>query len=139
MKHKLLYYLILFLLVITSCEKQNENPVNLTVTGTAYDISEFTAKLSGYANPTPDMGTIVFGIIYSSDEKFGIAKTDTLITNVLDGNNMFVVYVTDLEAGQKYYYKSFIQYQGISASTRGPIQAQRIRDLRHVWKCMGMV
>lgn len=90
-----------------------EKPKELSVTGAASDITEFTAKLSGYANLTPDLGNVTMGIIYSTDEMPTLDNGVELSSRELDGNNMYTVQAKDLQYNTIYYYKSFVQYGGI--------------------------
>lgn len=103
-----------------------EKPKELSVTGTAYDITEFTAKLSGYANLTPDLGEVTMGILYSLDENPTLDNSIELISREIDGNNMYVVQATELNYNTTYYYKSFVKYGGVYRS--GEVKSFSTRD-----------
>ncbi|MBR3745183.1 MAG: hypothetical protein IKN31_08845 [Bacteroidales bacterium] len=90
-----------------------EKPKELSVTGAATDITEFKAKLSGYANLTPDLGNVTMGILYSKEENPSLENSVELTSREIDGNNMYTVQAKDLEYNTVYYYKSFVQYGGV--------------------------
>ena len=90
-----------------------EKPKELTTTGSASDITEFSANLSGYANLTPDMGEVTMGILYSTNESPSLDNGKELTSKELDGNNMYTVQATYLTNNTTYYYKSFVKYGGV--------------------------
>ena len=84
-----------------------EEKTELTVTGDAWEVTEYSAKLSGYANLPLEMGSAEFGIIYDKKQSFEEGKK--ILASVLDAQNMFTLTVSGLEAGTTYYYKSYVQ------------------------------
>lgn len=80
---------------------------DLVVTGDALEITEYSVKLTGFANLPLDMGNAEVGIMYDKQQSFEGAKK--LLAAGLDGNNKFTVTVTGLEPSTTYYYKSFVQ------------------------------
>ena len=93
-----------------------DKPKDPTITGEAKDITEWSAKLSGYANPTQEMGNVTMGILLSTDENPTLDNSKELTSEELDGNNMYTVKATGLNSGTTYYYKSFIKYGGVRRS-----------------------
>ena len=83
-----------------------EEKTELTVTGDAWEVTEYSAKLSGYANLPLEMGSAEFGIIYDKKQSFEEGKK--ILASVLDAQNMFTLTVSGLEAGTTYYYKSYV-------------------------------
>ena len=110
--------LLLSFVVIYACQTEQPGDENykskeLTETGVANDISEIRATLSGYANPTPDMGQVEMGILYSIDSSPSLENGTELKSVELDGNNMYKVTAVNLSPGTTYYYKSFVRYGGV--------------------------
>lgn len=85
--------------------KNNEE--YLTVTGEASDITDYSAKLTGYANLPFELGDAEVGIMYDKDQSFESAKK--VVAKGLDGDNMFTVTVTGLAPSSTYYYKSYVK------------------------------
>lgn len=83
------------------------NPEELTVTGDAFDITDNSAKFTGYANLPFELGDAEVGIMYDKSHSFENAKL--IVPSEFDDNNMFTVTATSLEASTKYYYRSFVQ------------------------------
>lgn len=109
MKKILIPILIAFLPII-ACTEQEEKSKEVSVTGAATDITEFKAKLSGYANLTPNLGNVYMGILYSTEENPTLANSVVLSSKELDGNNMYSVLAVELSPNTVYYYKSFVHY-----------------------------
>lgn len=85
----------------------------LTETGAASDITEISATLTSYANPTPEMSDVMMGIIYSQDDTPTVDNGKTLYAKELDENNSYKFSVKDLIPGTQYYYRSFVKYGGV--------------------------
>lgn len=83
------------------------NQDELTVTGTASDITEYSATLTGYANLPFELGDAEVGIMYDTKQSFEGGQK--VAATALDGNNKFTVTVTGLAPGTTYYYKSYVQ------------------------------
>ncbi len=123
--HQLLVWFIL-VGVLSSCSAKesdiddNNNPSGnnkeLTVTGDASSITEISAILSGYANPTTDMGTITMGILYSQNDNPTLENSIMLSSRELDKNNMYSVKASNLVPECTYYFKSYIQAGGVYRS-----------------------
>lgn len=92
-------------------ENNDEVPAKpLIETGLASGVTAFTATLSGYANPGPELGNVRMGIVYSTDKNPSLDNGNEVATKELDGDNMFTVSVKSLSPNTTYYYKSFIEY-----------------------------
>ena len=85
----------------------------LTETGAASDITEISATLTSYANPTPEMSDVMLGIIYSQEGTPTVDNGKTLYAKDLDENNSYNFSVKDLIPGTQYYYRSFVKYGGV--------------------------
>ena len=112
----------LSILLMSACagkETPNEdnpsenNTKELTVTGTALEITESTAVLTGYANPTPDLGNVTMGVLCSTSSDPSLDNSMELTSKELDNNNMYKTKATNLSSNTQYYFKSFIQYGGV--------------------------
>ena len=87
-----------------------EVPKGPTVTGTATDVTEWSAVLTAYANPTPEMGAVVMGILYSTEENPTLENGTLLTSKEVDSNNMYTISATGLASNTTYYYKSTLEY-----------------------------
>ena len=83
------------------------NQDELTVTGEALEITEYSATLTGYANLPLELGDAEMGIMYDKVKSFEAAKK--VVATGLDGNNKFTVTATGLEPSTTYYFKSYVQ------------------------------
>ena len=83
------------------------NQDELTVTGEALEITEYSATLTGYANLPLELGDAEMGIMYDKVKTFEAAKK--VVATGLDGNNKFTVTATGLEPSTTYYFKSYVQ------------------------------
>lgn len=101
-----------------SCNQiEQENKAPITTTGNVTDITEVSAIISGYANPTPEMGEITMGIIISTDENPSLDNGGVEIrAKEIDDDGKYTVIASALSPGITYYYKSFIQYGGVYRS-----------------------
>ena len=100
---------ITLVFAVSACKKDNgetkNNPNELTVTGDALDITDYTATLTGFANLPLDMGNAEVGIVYDKGKSFDAAIK--VVASGLDGNNMFTVTATGLVPSTTYYFKSY--------------------------------
>lgn len=83
------------------------NQDELTVTGEALEIADYSATLTGYANLPLELGDAEMGIMYDKVKSFEAAKK--VVATGLDGNNKFTVTATGLEPSTTYYFKSYVQ------------------------------
>lgn len=83
------------------------NQDELTVTGEALEITDYSATLTGYANLPFELGDAEIGIMYDKVKSFEAAKK--VVATGLDGNNKFTVTATGLEPSTTYYFKSYVQ------------------------------
>lgn len=104
-----------------------EKPKELTVTGSATDVTEWSAVLAAYANPTTDMGTVTMGILYSTEENPTLDNGVKLTSSELDNNNMYTVKAKDLASNTTYYYKSTFEYNGVLRS--GDVKSFKTKDI----------
>lgn len=93
--------------------KTAEKPKDPSETGEATDITENSAVISSFANPTPEMGYVTMGVVYSTNESPSLDNGKEITSQELDGNNMYTVTARDLSSNTTYYYKSFVKYGGI--------------------------
>ncbi len=92
--------------LLFSCTPEN-NPGELTTTGEALEVTDYSAILTGYANLPLEMGGAEVGVMYDKNRSFESAKK--AVATGLDGNNKFTVPVNGLEQGTTYYFKSYVQ------------------------------
>ena len=114
---KTILIIVSFLLVIPSCAPNEEinqgETKKITETGAVTDITEISARISGYVRPTPEMGIVKMGIVYSTNASPSLENGVELSSKEVDNNDMYVVTARNLSSSTTYYYKSFIQYGGI--------------------------
>ncbi len=108
---KLVYLAALALLFACTPEENGDgtqnNPDELTITGEALDVTDYSATLTGYANLPFELGDAEVGIMYDKQQSFDGAKKVT--ATGLDGNNKFTVTATGLEPSTTYFFKSYVQ------------------------------
>ena len=83
------------------------NQDELTVTGEALEVTDYSATLTGYANLPFELEDAEVGIMYDKVKSFEAAKK--LVATGLEGNNKFTVTATGLESSTTYYFKSYVQ------------------------------
>ena len=111
------FFIVTVLFALLSCGKEgedNEKEKNkedrICVTAGSSEVSETTAKLSGFANLTSDMtGGVTIGFVISEEAipalDNGVVKT----TKELNSDNSFSVVVSGLNPGTLYYYRAFVR------------------------------
>ena len=105
-------------MLVVSCGKENTDPQGLinsgelVVAAEATDITEHSAVLWGYVNPSELAPGVEVGIILSTLENSSLQNGICLVSSEIDNNNKFFVEAKDLVPGKKYYYKAFINYSG---------------------------
>ena len=93
--------------------KTAAKPTAITTTGDVVSVTEDSAVLTSYINPTLVSGEIEMGILYSTEAEFTMDTGTAVTSKELDANNMFTVQITKLTAATKYYYKSYVKSSGI--------------------------
>lgn len=83
-----------------------------TSTGEALAISERSAELSGYIDPSLASNDVTAGIIYSKDENPTVENGIQIIATGFDDNGFFTVTARNLASNTKYCFKSFINNGG---------------------------
>lgn len=133
MKKSLSLFLSLFIAIaLWSCNNDAEEAPGsniqkeISVTGEAIDITEFTATLCGYANVSFGVDDVTMGVIYSTNANPTLNNGVELISKEIDSNNMFMVQATDLQYNTTYYYKSFVKRGGVYYS--GDVRSFTSRD-----------
>jgi hypothetical protein len=108
------FFTLAALALLFSCTPENNNggetqnnPDKLTVTGDALEVTDWFAKLTGYANLSVEWGDADVGIMYDKVKSFENAQK--VVATGLDGNNKFIVTAIGLDPGTIYYYKSYVQ------------------------------
>lgn len=105
-------------MLLVSCGKDNtdpQDPINSgepIVTAEATDITENSAVLWGYVNPSELVPGVEVGIILSTSENPSLQNGIALVSVEIDKNNKFFVEAEDLVPGQEYYYKAFVNILG---------------------------
>ena len=121
---KAVYGLISLALVCPSCDKPESGqdpdqgghggkPLEQIVTGDVSDITEFSATITSSANPTPEMGEVLLGVLISESEEITRDNSKDAMSRELDTNNQFSVTVSSLKPQTQYYFKSYIRYGGL--------------------------
>jgi hypothetical protein len=121
---KAAYGLIYLALLCPSCDKPESGqdtdqeghggkPLEQIVTGDVSDITEFSAVIKSSANPTPEMGEVLLGVLISESEEITMDNSKNAMSRELDTKNQFSVNVNSLKPQTQYYYKSYIRYGGL--------------------------
>ncbi len=113
---KKLLYLFFALVPLVSCGKgsgaasgrnSGEDAV-LTATGDVWGITECSANLCGYANPS-----LEWGMLYSKDPVPSKENGVEVYSRSMDASNMYTIAAGNLSSNTLYYYRSFAQFSGI--------------------------
>lgn len=100
-----------------SSDPEVNNPDDTTVTGEAFDITENSATIEGYANNVRDneAGDLKIGIIYCTDgtpsKSNGTQLTVTKSQVAIDGK--YTINLTGLGPNTTYYYRSYVYQSGL--------------------------
>lgn len=100
-----------------SVEPEVNNPDDPTVTGEAFDVTENSATIEGYANNVRDneAGDLRIGIIYCTEgtpsKSNGTQMTVTKSQVASDGK--YAISLTGLGPSTTYYYRSYIYQSGL--------------------------
>gem|GEM_PF-1182154 len=89
-----------------------EDPEALTVTGEATDVTVWSATLSAYAHPTPTMGLVTMGILYSTEEEPTLENGVSLTAVSADEDGKYTVLAEELASNTTYYFVSFVEAGG---------------------------
>ena len=103
---------VALLFAVAACHKDKEGEGQdktdeITVTGDALDVMEYTATLTGFAYLPLELGTAEVGIVYDKEDSFENAKK--LVATGVDANHKFTVTATGISPKTTYYYKSYVQ------------------------------
>ena len=88
------------------------DPEALTVTGEATAVTVWSATLSAYAHPTPDMGLVTMGILYSTEEEPTLDNGISRTAVSADEDGMYTIGLTELASNTTYYFASFVEAGG---------------------------
>ena len=107
-------FLFLFVTALTvSCDKNDDPLGNEPIaTAEALNVSETSAVLSGYVR-IQESSSASFGIIYSTKENPSLDNGKAITCREIDRNNRFFVTATNLQPATKYYYKAFLDTDGV--------------------------
>ena len=89
-----------------------EDPEALTETGEATDVTVWSATLSAYAHPTPTMGLVTMGILYSTEEEPTLENGVSLTAVSADEDGKYTVLAEELASNTTYYFVSFVEAGG---------------------------
>ena len=89
------------------------NPNELIITAGATDITDWSARLSAFANPTVEMNPLEIGILYTSEKTITLENSVKLTSKELDSDHMFTVSAVGLSPKTQYYYKSYVLYADV--------------------------
>ena len=88
------------------------DPEALTVTGEATAVTVWSATLSAYAHPTPEMGLVTMGILYSTEEEPTLDNGISRTAVSADEDGMYTIGLTELASNTTYYFASFVEAGG---------------------------
>lgn len=121
MKNNILVITIILSSLFISCVKEDpydpkqENVLSETsVTGHAEEITPLGATLICYANLPADISAgTSFGVMYSTDANPKFESADSKTSKELDSNNQYRISISGLYPSTKYYFRSFVNQNGI--------------------------
>ena len=97
-----------------ACDKEPTETKEIIVTGEVTDITANSAKISAYVYPSSYLEDMTYGILLSTEGSPSKDNGQVHVSSKLEANNMFTVIVTGLTSNTTYYYKSFVQIEGVS-------------------------
>ena len=109
-------FFVLIVPLLASCEKQEakndngekqNNKDEVIITGDAFDITDSSARLTGYVNLPFELGDAEVGIMYDKGQTFEDAVK--VVATELDGNNRLTVTASGLLPNTTYYYRAYVQ------------------------------
>lgn len=110
-------------LLCASCQKESDvvdktvknDSEKLVATAEASDVSLTSAVLTGYVNFMADASEVSFGFVYSikEDPTFRNGEIKKVTSDELDSVNKYTVRVNGLTQLTKYYYRAFINVNGV--------------------------
>ncbi len=120
---KAISFILPFVLVciLASCEEASITPLtppeeySITISGETGDCSEITyrsARLSGKIELTNIRNDISAGFLYSKSSEPTVENSKEAISRYVNKDGSFFVDVTNLDSSSKYYYRTFIQFNG---------------------------
>ena len=99
---------VLSLAVVAAMLLVSRGKGELVETAEATYITEYSAVLWGYVNPSELVPGVEVGIILSTSENPSLQNGIALVSVEIDNNNKFFVEAKNLVPGKDYYYKAFI-------------------------------
>ena len=106
------------------------NPNELIITAGATDITDWSARLSAFANPPVEMNPLEIGILYTSEKTITLENSVKLTSKELDSDHMFTVSAVGLSPQTQYYYKSYVLYGDVYRY--GEIRSFTTKDIEGV-------
>lgn len=84
-----------------------DTPKDLSVTGEASALTEFSARICGYVYPREDTGEFSHGFEFSS---FGDMSDSTLVAaSAIDDENAFYAAIDSLDTDTDYYFRAYVR------------------------------
>ena len=90
-----------------------KQPRALVETGEATEVTEVSATLVGYANPTQDMQNVSFGVVLSQDRYMDVYPVAFTASERDPEDGLFTVDIEELEPGKTYYFKAFVGHDSM--------------------------
>ena len=90
-----------------------EMPKDPSVTGEVEELTEISAVIASYANPTPQMTGVTFGLVYNDwGYPSPVGAYDISVeAEETDEDGKYTVSLTGLQPGHTYYYRSWLRAQ----------------------------
>lgn len=85
----------------------DEAPKDLSVTGEASALTEFSARISGYVYPKEDTGEFTHGFELSSFED--MSDSTIVAASALDDENAYYAYIDSLSTDTDYFYRAYVR------------------------------
>lgn len=106
------YLLPLFLLCLAACHKTAPGKLRVE-TGDVSDITDGAATLTGTVWPTADLADVMVGFLCSTDSYPDIENSRKIRVRDWTPGEKYVYRLDDLVPGTTYYYKAYVQYNGL--------------------------